>query len=37
MSKTELLGLLGGQQGTLKCRYGVTSLAIFGSAARRPV
>ena len=34
MSKTELLVLLGGQQETLKRRYAVKSLAIFGSAAR---
>lgn len=34
MGKTELLVLLGGQQETLKRRYAVKSLAIFGSAAR---
>ena len=34
MSKTELLVLLGGQRETLKRRYAVKSLAIFGSAAR---
>lgn len=34
MSKTELLVLLGGQQETLKRRYAVKSLALFGSAAR---
>lgn len=34
MSKAELLELLGGQKETLKRRYSVKSLAIFGSAAR---
>lgn len=34
MSKAELLTLLGAQRGTLKSRYAVKSLAIFGSAAR---
>jgi predicted nucleotidyltransferase len=34
MSKAELLVLLGGQRETLKRRYAVKSLAIFGSAAR---
>jgi predicted nucleotidyltransferase len=34
MSKAELLALLGGQKETLKRRYAVKSLAIFGSAAR---
>ena len=34
MSKAELLALLGGQRDTLKGRYAVKSLAIFGSAAR---
>jgi len=33
MSKAELLTLLGGQRETLKSRYAVKSLAIFGSAA----
>jgi predicted nucleotidyltransferase len=34
MSKAELLVLLGGQRETLRRRYGVKSLAAFGSAAR---
>ena len=34
MSKAELLAMLGGQRETLKRRYAVKSLAIFGSAAR---
>ena len=34
MSKAELLVLLGGQRETLRRRYGVKSLAVFGSAAR---
>jgi hypothetical protein len=34
MSKAELLVLLGGQRETLKRRYAVRSLAIFGSASR---
>ena len=34
MGKAELLVLLGGQHETLKHRYAVKSLAIFGSAAR---
>ena len=34
MSKAELLVLLGGQRDTLRRRYGVKSLAVFGSAAR---
>jgi len=34
MSKAELLTLLGGHRETLKSRYAVKSLAIFGSAAR---
>ena len=34
MSKTELLALLSGQHDTLRRRYGVKSLAVFGSAAR---
>ena len=34
MSKTELLALLSGQRDTLRRRYGVKSLAVFGSAAR---
>lgn len=34
MSKAELLMQLGGQRETLKRRYAVKSLAIFGSAAR---
>ena len=33
MSKAELLPLRGGQRETLKQRYAVKSLAIFGSAA----
>lgn len=34
MSRAELLVLLGGQRETLRRRYGVKSLAVFGSAAR---
>jgi hypothetical protein len=34
MSRAELLILLGGQRETLRRRYGVKSLAVFGSAAR---
>lgn len=34
MSKAELLVLLSGQRETLKSRYAVKSMAIFGSAAR---
>ena len=34
MSKAELLTLLGGQRETLRSRYAVKSLAVFGSAAR---
>ncbi len=37
MSKAELLVLLGGERETLKRRYGVKSLAVFGSAARDAV
>ena len=34
MSKAELLALLGEQRETLKARYAVKSLAVFGSAVR---
>ena len=34
MSKAELVALLGGQRETLRRRFAVKSLAIFGSAAR---
>jgi predicted nucleotidyltransferase len=34
MSRAELFALLGGQRDTLRRRYGVKSLAVFGSAAR---
>lgn len=34
MSKAELLVLLSGQRETVKSRYAVKSMAIFGSAAR---